>query len=156
MIKWGVVTPTVGKGAVAKATVSQHELNCCFECILIGNIHDICVESAAQRTRTIICTFAFKGDFLPCGWQFFCHGALCSARRDAHGPVPPRRRSSSTGLDVDHAYAETATIGANCFFAASSVELPHTPNPNSSLDVASSPQHPDSRIRRRPFNADPA
>ena len=102
---------------------------------IIGNIHDICVESAAQRTRTIICTFAFKGDFLPCGWQFFAM-APCVRRGGTRTALCPRgRRSSSTGLDVDHAYAETARIGANYFL----LPLWNCPTPRPHSPVATWP-----------------
>ena len=80
----------------------------------------------------------------------FCQGAgsflpwcLCSVRRDAHGPVLPRSPQFEyelsvvqcipclkVDLDVDHAYDETATIGASCLVPLPLWNCP-TPRPHS-------------------------
>ena len=132
MINWGVVTPTVGKGSVAKVSVAQHELNCFLECTDELQCVSCTKETFMALVSKALCSTHARSDthllsqvfFFAVGPAVFCHGA-CVRRGGTRTALCLRgRRSSSTGLDVDHAYAETATIGANCFFAASIVTAP--------------------------------
>ena len=97
MIKWGVVTPTVGKCSVAKAPVSQHELivvlNASSEfhggsCTSLETFTAFELKALRRTDTHDQIQICFRSLVFAEGPAFFCHGACVPQGGVPQGGVP--------------------------------------------------------------------